>query len=352
MRRIPYQLASSKNKYFSYASMDLLKRFVIAFLLLLFLVSIGTIGYRNIMNWGFLDSLYMTVITIATVGFREVGVLSRAGRIFTMFMIFGGLALGGYALGTIASFITEGQLLILFKGGRMAWEITNLKNHIIVCGYGKIGKEVCDRLAAINERFIVVDKEADKIDEAIGHDYLAAIGDASDDDVLLKVGVKMAKALISAISDDSANVYLVLTARTLNEKLQIVARGTDDISKKKLLRVGANRVVSPFEIGARRMAAYVLKPEIVDFLDAFTPGGSYGLQLERVVLAKGSSLIGKKLKDSNIRELTNGALVVGISKDVAAMDINPSGDTILEIGDILLAIGNNSQLKALYKVAA
>ncbi|RLD09340.1 potassium channel protein, partial [candidate division KSB1 bacterium] len=195
-------------------------------------------------------------------------------------------------------------------------------------------------------------KDTDKIDEAISHDYLAAIGDAADDDVLLKVGVKSAKALVSAISDDSANVYLVLTARTLNEKLQIVARGTDETSKKKLLRVGANRVVSPYEIGARRMAAYVLKPEIVDFLDAFTPGGSYGFQLERIILKKGSALVGKRLKDSNIRELTNGALIVGISKQSDAMDINPSGSTILETGNVLLAIGTNDQLKALNKVAA
>ena len=347
MRRIPFHLAQFKSKFHPNFSIDILKRFFIAFFMLLLLIAIGTMGYRIIMGWPPLDSLYMTVITIATVGFHEVGELSPAGRIFTIILIFGGLGIGGYALGTIASFITEGQLLNILKGSRMAWEITNLKNHTIVCGYGKIGKEVCERLAAVGEQFIVIDTEADKIDEAIGHDYLAAIGDASDDEVLLKVGVKSAKSLISAISDDSANVYLVLTARTLNEKLQIIARGTDEVSRKKLQRVGANKVVSPYEIGARRMAAYVLKPEIVDFLEAFTPGGSYGLQLERVILSKNSAFVGKKLKDSNIRELTNGALVVGISKDSETMDINPSGDTILEAGNVLLAIGNNNQLKAL-----
>ncbi len=351
MKRILYQLAPPPAKHLPLISVEILKRFLIAFLLLLFLVAIGSVGYRFIMGWDFLDSLYMTVITIATVGFNEVGELNKAGRIFTIFLIFGGLAIGGYAIGTIAAFITEGQLLNLLKGSRMAWEITNLKDHVIVCGYGKIGKEVCQRLAAIGHPFIVIDKEASKIDEAIEYDYLAVIGDASEDEVLLKVGVKTARALISAISDDSANVYLVLTARTLNEQLYIVARGTDELSKKKLLRVGANRVVSPFEIGARRMAAYVLKPEIVDFLDAFTPGGSYGLQLDRVVLSKGSPLVGKKLKESNIRELTNGALVVGISKNDNAMDINPPGDIVLEEGNVLLAIGNNNQLKALQRIA-
>jgi voltage-gated potassium channel len=351
MKRIPFKLVQSESEYLPYVASEVIKRFVMAIFLLALLISVGTIGYHNIMGWGPLDSLYMTVITVATVGFHEVGELSEIGRIFTIFLILSGLAIGGYAVGTIASFIIEGQLLNILKGSRMAREITNLKNHTIVCGYGKIGKEACERLAAAGEQFIVIDKDAEKIDEAIGHDYLAAIGDASDDDILLKVGVETAKSLISAISDDSANVYLVLTARTLNENLQIIARGTDEISQKKLRRVGANRVVSPYEIGARRMAAYVLKPEIVDFLEAFTPGGSYDLQLERIILSKSSSLVGKKLKDSNIRELTNGALVVGISNASGTMDVNPPGETVLEAGNLLLAIGNSSQLKALQKNA-
>ncbi len=352
MRRTAFQAATApRGKFLPLVSTDMIKRFVFAFFLLLMLISIGSTGYHFIMGWNALDSLYMTVITIATVGFHEVGELNEAGRIFTIFLIFGGLGIGGYAIGAIASFITEGQLVNLLRGSRMAWEITNLKNHVIVCGYGKIGKEVCERLAAVGEPFIVIDKDVNKIDEAIAHDYLAAIGDAADDEVLLKVGIKTAKALISAISDDSANVYLVLTARTLNENLHIIARGTDELSQKKLARVGANRVVSPYEIGARRMAAYVLKPEIVEFLDAFTPGGSYGLQLERIILSSNSSLVGKKLKDSNIRELTNGALVIGISKKSGTMTINPPGDVVLHAGNVLLALGNNDQLKALQKSA-
>ena len=218
--------------------------------------------------------------------------------------------------------------------------------------YGKIGTEVCDRLADLEQPFIVIDQDEARIDEAIGKDYLAAVGDASDDDVLLRVGVQKAGSLVSAITDDSANVYLVLTARTLNEKLHIIARGTDEISRKKLERVGANRVVSPYEIGARRMAAYVVKPEIVDFLDAFAPGKSYGLQLEHIVLSPSSTLVGKKLKESNIRELTQGALVVGMCKERDKMDINPPGDTMLEKENILLAIGSNEQLKALQELAA
>lgn len=324
-----------------------LRRLFLAIFLLFMLMVIGTLGYRLMMHWSILDSLYMTVITIATVGFREVAPLSKEGQVFTIFLIFGGLAIGGYAVGNIAAFFTEGQLVNILKGGRMAWEITNLKNHTIVCGYGKIGKEVCSLLASVHEPFIVIDTNADKIDEAIEHDYLAVIGDAAEDEILLKVGVKNARALVSAITDDSANVYLVLTARSLNDNLHIVARGTDEMSRKKLQRVGANKVVSPYEIGARRMAAYVIKPEMVDFLDAFAPGGAYDLQVERISISAGSRLNGKKLNESNIRIETGGAMVIGIGHPDERMDINPPGETRLKSGQVLLTIGTSRQLDAL-----
>ncbi|MBN1464709.1 potassium channel protein [candidate division KSB1 bacterium] len=346
-------LTPSVIQYGPKVSGDVLRGLLISIVLLFILVLVGTTGYGFILDTNFLESLYMTVITISTVGFQEIEALqdSVPGKVFTIFLIFSGLAIGGYAIGTIAAFLTEGQLLNILKGSRMAREITNLENHTIVCGYGKIGTEVCDQLAVLHHPFVVIEKDVARIDEAVGKDYLAAAGDASDDELLLRVGVRKAKSLVSAISDDSANVYLVLTARTLNEKLYIIARGTDEMSRKKLKRVGANRVVSPYEIGARRMAAYVVKPAIVDFLDAFTPGTSYGLQLEHIVLSKSSRLIGKKLKESNIRELTQGALVVGMCKENDKMNINPPGETVLEESNILLAIGSDEQLKALQDLA-
>ncbi|MBN1479365.1 potassium channel protein [candidate division KSB1 bacterium] len=342
-----------EDDYSPQFSLQVLRGLLFAFLLLLILVIIGTTGYSIILKTDFLESLYMTVITISTVGFREGAGLATSvtGKVFTIFLIFSGLAIGGYAIGTIAAFLTEGQLLKVLKESRMVREITNLQNHTIVCGYGKIGTEVCARLFDLQEPFIVIDQKIEKIDEAVGLGYLAVVGDASDDEVLTKVGVKKAKALVSAITDDSANVYLVLTARTLNEKLYIVARGTDEKSRKKLERVGANRVVSPYEIGARRMAAYIVRPAIVDFLDAFSPDTKYDLHLEHIVLGKSSGLVGKKLKESNIRELTRGALVVGMCKEKDKMDINPPGDTVLEEGNILLAIGSSEQLVALQGLA-
>lgn len=328
-----------------------LRRLFIAVALLFVLIGLGVIGYRQLMGWKLIDCLYMTVITIGTVGFREIAPLTPEAQLFTIFLIFGGLAVGGYAFGNIAAFFTEGQLNNILKGRRMVWEITNLKDHVIVCGYGKIGREVCRQLTAVGHPFIVIDKDESKIDEALEQDILAVIGDASEDEVLLKVGVRNARALVSAISDDSANVYLVLTARALNEKLYIVARGADETARKKLLRVGANQVVSPFEIGARRMAAYAVKAEMVDLVDALSLGGKSDLLVERIKVEAGSELDGVRLNESKIRTKTDGAMVIGVGTHEEKIEINPSADLTLYAGNCLLAIGTTAQLEALRKLA-
>ncbi len=328
-------------------SQDIVRRlFYAAFLILAVLIT-GTIGYRLIENLDYIDSLYMTVITIATVGFREVVELSDAGKIFTMIMIFFGIGVGGFAVGNIAAFFIQGHLLDLLKGRQMVKSITGLKNHIIVCGYGKIGREVCIQLALNNQDFIVIDKDDEKIDDALGMGYLAAVGEATDDDILLKSGIKQARGLISAISDDSANVYLVLTARALNRDLRIIARGIGEASRKKMKLAGADNVVSPFEIGARRMASLLIRPEIVDFVDSFSEAADYGLRLEKLSIHKNSKLKDKRLDESYIKRDTQGALIVGIEKKDQGMIINPPGYTVLEAGDSLLSLGSEEQLNLL-----
>ncbi|MBN2411253.1 NAD-binding protein [candidate division KSB1 bacterium] len=320
--------------------------FYAAFLIIAVLVT-GTIGYRLIENLNYIDSLYMTVITIATVGFREIVELSDTGKIFTMIMIFLGIGVGGFAIGNIAAFFVQGHLLDLLKGRQMVKAITGLTNHIIVCGYGKIGMEVCNQLALNNKDFIVIDRDDEKIDDALGLGYLAAVGEATDDDILLKSGIKQARGLISAISDDSANVYLVLTARALNRDLRIIARGIGDASRKKMKLAGADDVVSPFEIGARRMASLLIRPEIVDFVDSFSEAAEYGLRMEKITIPKNSKLQSKRLDESYIKRDTQGALIVGIEKKEQGMIINPQGYTVLEEGDSLLSLGNDEQLNLL-----
>ncbi len=326
---------------------DTQRRFIIAASLIVAVLFVGTLGYVLLEHWAPIDAFYMTVITIATVGFQEVGQLSQAGRLFTILLIFLGIGTASYSIGMIAALFVEGHMFDIIRGRKMVKEITSLRDHLIVCGYGKIGREVCDVLANENEIFIVIDSDQDKIDMALEKGYLAAVGDATDDDILLKSGIKQARGLISAISDDSANIYLVLTARALNDRLHIVARGVGTSYQKKMQRAGANRVVSPFEIGARRMAALLMRPAIVDFLEALSPVNSFGLRLDRIEIGENSPFNGVRLDKSYIKRDTGGAMVLGIEKKGQRMIINPPGSTKIGTQDTLLVIGSDEQLERL-----
>jgi voltage-gated potassium channel len=340
-----------KNVGEAYPWTMVVRKFLTAAVLILGVVLFGTFGYAWLESWTLFDSLYMTVITIATVGFSEVQKLDHSGRVLTIVLIFLGIGVGGYAVATITAFLVEGTLLDVVKGRRMVKELTGLKNHIIVCGYGKIGVEVCHCLAVAGKDFIVIDTDADKIDAALSLGYIAAVGEATDDDILLKCGIRRAAGLISAVSDDTANVYLILTARALNDKMYIISRGVGETSHKKMLRAGANRVVSPYEIGARRMAALMLTPDIVDFLEAFSPANEYGLRLERVSLKGHCRLDGLRLDESFIKRDTSGAMVLGIQKPGQSMLINPPGSALLQEDDVLMVIGANDQIEIVKKMA-
>ncbi|MDZ7722722.1 MAG: TrkA family potassium uptake protein [candidate division KSB1 bacterium] len=208
---------------------------------------------------------------------------------------------------------------------------------------------MCRHLYQAGKTFIVIDVDPERIDEAIQQDYLAAVGDASEDDILIKAGIKQAKTLMSAISNDTANVYLVLSARNLNENLEIIARSSGESSTKKLERAGADQIVSPFEMGARRMAAHIIQPEIIEFEDMFSVEKEYGLQVQKLKVQKSSQLIDKRLNESSLKAKTKGGLVIGIERD-GNMLINPPGYTVIKSGDIFLAIGNDEQLELMRKI--
>ena len=335
----------------SFYAQEAIKRFRSAAFSILAVLLIGTMGYILLEGWSSLDALYMTVITIATVGYGEVAALSVQGRIFTIFLIFLGIGVAGYAIGTIAAFLVEGHMIDLMRGRKMAKEITKLKDHIIICGYGKTGTEICRRMEEMNLDFIVIDLNPDKVEEAIERGYLAYVGEATDDDILEKCGIRNARGLISAITSDSANLYLVITARALNPALRIIAKGLDEGSRKKMIRAGADRVVSPFEIAAQRMTALMIRPDIVEFMEAFAPDRYFGLRLEKVQLSKKSRLSGKRLDESYIRRDTDGAMVLGIEKQGQPPMINPPGSTLLLENDTLIAIGNDDQLSRLQDLA-
>jgi len=329
-----------------------MKNIIIATILILCILLGGTVGYMIIEKKNMLESFYMTVITVSTVGFGEVFKLSLAGKIFTILLIFSGISIGGYTIVNLTAFLIEGHIRDVFRSKKMKNEINRLKNHIIVCGYGRTGSKICELLFMNKKKFIIIDRNEDAILVARDKKLLVLHGDATDDEVLKLSGVKTASSLITSLGNNADNVYVVLTAREMNKKIRIIARSVDEASSKKLLRAGADKTVSPFSIAGRRMAYLATRPEIVEFLEVMTQSSEIELKLEQVVLYKKSLLINKKLNQSNIKSETNGAMVIGIKKSgVEEMVVNPPGETILKEGDILVALGNDSQLAKLEEIS-
>lgn len=328
-----------------------MQRIILAVMLLCIVVIIGTIGYTLIQKWNVFDSLYMTIITIGTVGFHEVKQLSYSGRIFTIGLIIFGIGIGSYTLANLSAFVIEGQIQNVFRGRKMEKQINQLKDHIIVCGYGNTGVETVDELVKAKKQFVVIEKDEHKVAELKKHGHLVMEGDATDDEVLERAGVNQANSLIATLANDADNVYVVLTAKGMNPKLRIIARAIDQLSCKKLIRAGADKVVSPYSIAGRRMARLLLSPGIVDFLEVMIQSEELELKIEEVKLHKSSRLENKLLKESNIKAETDGASVIGINKKGKKIIVNPSGNTVLEDEDILFVLGNDSQIDKLKQLA-
>ena len=328
-----------------------MKRLIFAVFLLFVVIITGTIGYILIEKWNFLDSIYMTIITIATVGFHEVGELTLFGRIFTIGLIIMGIGIVGYTIANLSAFIIEGDIRNLFKERKMMKQIVKLKNHIIVCGYGKTGLEIIQEFEKFKKNYLIIEKNEQKADELKNQGHLVLLGDATDDMILEKAGVKQADGLIATLSNDADNVYIVLTARGMNPDIRIIAQSIDAQSCKKLLHAGANKIVSPYTIAGRRMARLLLTPGIVNFLEVMVQNQEIELKIEEIYIQDGSSLTGKMLKESNIKAETDGAHVIGIKKGDDKIIINPQGDTVLQEGNTLYALGNNLQIMKLQTLA-
>ncbi len=308
----------------------------------------GTLGYSFLEGWDFFDSFYMTIITLTTVGFGEVHPLSRVGRLFTVVLIVGGVGAVFYGLSTAAKFMLEGEFEELFGRKRLEKRIKELRDHFIVCGYGRMGRIICRELREKDISFVVIEKMPEKLlDEG---DFLIVEGDATKDEVLKEVGIDKARGLISVLPTDAENLYVVLSARGLNPTLTIVARAGDEGSEQKLLRAGADRVVSPYHIGGLRIAHTVLKPAVVDFIEFATKSGNIDLQMEEITMQENSALVGLTLDDSGIgRDL--GIIVVAIKERSGEMRFNPTYKTAIKAGDTLIALGEISKLKALEDMA-
>ncbi len=327
---------------------ELRQKLLLAFFLLGCVISFGTLGYMFIEGWDLLDSLYMTIITLASVGYKEVHELSVNGKIFTIVLIIGGVGTVAYALTAAAKVILEGELQDVFGRRRLEKKIRELKNHYIICGYGRMGKIICHELSEKDQKFVVIEKGPNLTADT--KDALIIQGDATKDEALKEVGIDKARGLISVLPTDAENLFVVLSARGLNPHLLIVARAGEEGSEKKLLRAGADKVVSPYHIGGLRIAHTILKPAVVDFIEFATKSGNIDLQMEEVSIQESSQLSGLTLDECGFgREL--GIIIVAIKNATGDLKFNPTFRSTIHSGDTLIALGETSKLKILEDMA-
>lgn len=314
------------------------------FLLVLFF---GTVGFSLIEKWSLFDSLYMTVITIFTVGYEEIRPLSIPGRIFTIIIIFSGAGTVFYLGASVVEGFIENQLV---KGKRvMEKRIQELQNHYIICGYGRMGNVISKDLAAQSIPFIIMENNPNKIAAIEEEGYIYLNGDVTDDKFLRKAGVENAKGLVTVLSSDADNVFVTLTARSLNPNIFIVASSNIRGTVPKLLRAGANKVINPFLTAGKHMSQLLLKPIVVDFIEVVSQEESLDLRMEEVNILEGSSLSGVKLKDSQLRTRLN-IIIVAIKKKDGRMVFNPSSETEIISGDVLISLGSKEDLHKLEEI--
>lgn len=325
---------------------QLKRRMWIALLALALVLGGGTLGYW-VIGLSLLDALYQTVTTVSTVGFREIFRPTTGPEIFTIVLILAGVGTVIYAFGVLLEAVIEGDLFDIWGRQRMEKKISQLTDHVIVCGFGRVGRSIARHLASANDDFVVVDQDAQRLD---GTGYLTIAGDATDDEVLREAGIARARALVAATSTDTVNVYLSLSGRALRPDLFIVARARDTESEPKLLRAGADRVINPQAIGGTRVAAMLTQRHVSEFLDVVTHGDEIEFRLSEVGVAKGSSLAGRSLREARLRENT-GALVLAIRGRDGEFQTNPGADTVISDGDVLIAIGTESQLESLVAIS-
>jgi len=318
--------------------------FLRPFLGLTFLVVIGTIGYMKIEGWNFLDSLLMSAETLATVGYGFVYPLSQNGKIFTIIYILFGVILFLYIAAEFAKYVVMVNFGKIIGRKKMQTKIKNLSGHYIICGYGRTGAEIANQLANNKLEFIVIDKEVDFEEISQENNFLFINGDATNDDVLEKAGLARAKGLFCSLSDDVDNLYLTLSARNLNPKINIVSRCVKAVNKTKFQKAGASNIILPYEISGRRMVASVIKPLVVDFLDVVihTTGEDLELKMEQFEIKKGSELTNKTIISSEMRQKI-GIIVIAIKRGSEFMT-NPAPDTVLREGDYLITLGTSAQL--------
>jgi voltage-gated potassium channel len=322
----------------------------LAAVLIAVVMVVGTAGYVLIEGWSAWDAFFMTVTTITTVGYQEVHPLSRAGEIFTVAIILGGVGTFFYAFTLFMTLIVEGTLADRWERRRHNRMLDALDNHFIVCGYGRIGQIIAREFARQSIPFVIIEREAERMQAALDAGYLAVEADASNEDVLRRVQIGKARGFIAAVGTDAENVYAVLTARLLKPDIFIVGRAEDDDAKSKLRRAGADRVISPYHIGAQQLAQTALRPAVVDFVQLATTSENLELNMEQVRIRRGSPLAGRSLIEAGLRQRF-GVVVVGIQRGSGHMEFNPPPETVMKDGDDLVVLGRATSLRELEAAA-
>ncbi|HAP44637.1 MAG: hypothetical protein A2087_13150 [Spirochaetes bacterium GWD1_61_31] len=311
--------------------------------LLLFTLLFGTIGLFLVEKLSLFESFYMTVITISTVGFSELRPFSSAGRVVTIITICTGTATMAYTLGNVISMFVEGELSRRFGRQRMQHTIAHLKDHYIICGYGRIGRLICRELQANGVKFVVLDNDQSLVPELVSAGYLFLSMDATVDESLHEAGIMRARGVVTTVQSDADNVYIVLAAKDIRPDLFILSRAADEKSEKKLLTAGASRVLMPYQIGGKRMAEVLIRPAVVDFMDIAMMDNKLGLMMEEARIHENSPLSGKNLVESGLRR-DYGIIIVAIRHHNGEMVFNPQPVERLTTGDTLVVLGKKEDI--------
>ncbi len=313
------------------------------------IILLGSLGYMWLEGWSFFNALYMTVITLTTVGYGDLAPTTPASRLYTMGLILIGVGFMLYLITTLARVVVEGEIKSALGKRKLLKHIKRLHDHYIICGFGRIGEIIARQLKERRIPFVIVENNTELLAVLEELDYFFVAGDATKEEVLLEAGIERAKGLVAVVSSDANNVFITLTARSLNPSLFIVARGAEPGSEQKLLRAGANRVESPYELGGRKMAQTILRPNVTTFIE-LAMKEDVDLWMEEIYVSPKSSLVGLALKDSGIRQQLN-TIVVSIKRASGEMLFNPSPGTQICAGDTLIALGMRQSLDALEKMA-
>ena len=322
----------------------------LAIALFVFVTLVGTVGYTLIEGWSPWDAFYMTIISVTTVGYREVHPMSRAGQAWTMLVLVAGVSTLFYTATLVMSLVVEGGFHRKLEARRFNRMLDDLTNHFIICGYGRIGSIIADEFRRQSVPHVIIDKDPDLVHAVIMKGGLAVEADASREEVLKRVGIDRARGLIAAVGTDAENVYTVLTARGLNAQLFIVARVESDGAESKVKRAGADRVISPYQLGGVQMAATALRPAVVDFMRLATSSERLDLAAEQVSVGPDAAFAGQAIKDANLRQMF-GVIVVAINRPSGHMEFNPAPEARIGAGDQLVVLGHPDQLKALAAAA-